>query len=189
MFHELLKMKISTEQIFKFLHILSWIIFIGLCVEAGVIIFNAIFTRFVNENAALSFYKGMNLSSLYNYDSGYFLVETTLMSIMAVMKAIMFYLIVKILHDKKLNLSLPFNIELKKFISKLSYLALGIGLLSFIGVKFTKWLVEHSIQMPDIQDLKIDGAGIWLFMFVILFVIAQIFKRGIEIQAENDLTI
>jgi hypothetical protein len=30
---------------------------------------------------------------------------------------------------------------------------------------------------------------VWLFMSVTLFVIAQIFKRGIEIQTENELTV
>jgi hypothetical protein len=33
------------------------------------------------------------------------------------------------------------------------------------------------------------GADVWLFMGVTLFVIAQIFRRGIEIQTENELTV
>ena len=43
--------------------------------------------------------------------------------------------------------------------------------------------------MPDIQYLKFGGADVWLFMGIILLVIAQIFKRGVEIQSENELTI
>jgi hypothetical protein len=43
--------------------------------------------------------------------------------------------------------------------------------------------------MPDIENMRLGGADVWLFMGVTLFVIAQIFKRGIEIQTENDLTI
>jgi hypothetical protein len=43
--------------------------------------------------------------------------------------------------------------------------------------------------MPDAESLHFGGADVWLFMGVTLFVIAQIFKRGIEIQAENDLTV
>jgi len=43
--------------------------------------------------------------------------------------------------------------------------------------------------MPDTQHLHLGGADVWLFMGVILFVIAQIFKRGIEIQRENELTV
>jgi hypothetical protein len=43
--------------------------------------------------------------------------------------------------------------------------------------------------MPDTQFLRLGGADVWLFMAVVLFIIAQIFKRGIEIQSENELTI
>jgi hypothetical protein len=43
--------------------------------------------------------------------------------------------------------------------------------------------------MGDLQALHISGADVWLFMAVILFVIGQIVKRGIEIHAENELTI
>jgi len=43
--------------------------------------------------------------------------------------------------------------------------------------------------MPDTQHLRLGGADVWLFMGGILFFIAQIFKRGIEIQTENELTV
>ena len=43
--------------------------------------------------------------------------------------------------------------------------------------------------MPGIQYLGLGGADVWLFMCVTLYVIAQIFKRGIEIQSENELTV
>ena len=111
------------------------------------------------------------------------------MSIVAVMKALIFYLIVKILHDKKLNLSEPFSKELRSLIINVSYLSLGIGLFSYWGIHYSEWLVNQNVKMPDIQHLGFGGADVWLFMSVILFVIAQIFKRGIELQEENDLTI
>ena len=181
--------KISTKQILKFLNILAWIIFIGLCVDAGGIFFNSLFIHFVNPNAATQSWKGVDLSNLYNFDTGHFFVETTLMSIVMIMKAILFYIIVKVLHYKKLDVSHPFSTDVRKSIFKLSYIALGIGLFSIWGLGYTKWLVEQGVQMPDIKELRFGGADVWLFMSVILFVIAQIFKRGIEFQEENDLTI
>lgn len=39
------------------------------------------------------------------------------------------------------------------------------------------------------QSLSMTGGEVWLFMYVILFVIAYIVKRGVEIQTENDLTV
>lgn len=184
-----MEIKISTQQILKILHVISWVIFIGLCVETGGVIFNMIFTRFVNPEAAKQFWEGIDLSSLYNFDTGHFLVQTTFMSIVLIMETIMFYLIVKILYDKKLNLLQPFNKEVGKFISNLSYLTLGVGLFSYTGTRYASWLMKQGVNMPEVNQLKLGGADVWLFTCVILFVIAHIFKRGIELQEENDLTI
>ena len=184
-----MEIKISTQQILKVLYVLSWIIFIGVCIEAGGFIFNAFFTLVLNPVDAQFFWKEVDLSSLYKFDPGHFLAETMLMSIVAVLKACIFYLIVKILHDKKLNLSKPFNRETGRFIFNVSYLALGLGIFSYWGVKYTEWLVKQMVEMPDIQYLRLGGADVWLFMGVTLLVIAQIFKKGIEIQNENDLTV
>ena len=86
-------------------------------------------------------------------------------------------------------MSQPFSREVGRFIFKISYLALSIGLFSWWGVKYTEWFVKQGVKMPDIEYLRLGGADVWLFMGVILFVIAQIFKRGIEIQTENELTV
>ena len=180
-----MELKISSRQMLKILYVVSFVIFIGVCIEAGTFIFNAFFTLVINpKNAGY-----LGLSSLYEYDRGYFLVELILMSIVAVMRAFLFYLIVKILHDKKLNMSQPFNQEFGRFIFQVSYLSLGIGLFSNWGVNYTGWLVGQGVEMPDIRHLRLGGADVWLFMGVTLFVIANIFKRGIEIQSENELTI
>jgi hypothetical protein len=101
----------------------------------------------------------------------------------------MFYLIIKILNDRKLNMSDPFSNEAGRFIHNISYLALLIGLFTWSGVKYTEWLVKQGVSMPDTQHLRLGGADVWLFMGVTLYVIAQIFKRGIEIQSENELTV
>jgi hypothetical protein len=184
-----MEIKITIKQMLKILHILSWIIFIGLCIEAGGILFNAFFTLVINPIAAKNFWQEVDLSSLFNSDKGYFIAETLLMSIVTIMRAILFYLIVKILHDKKLNLMQPFNTEMKRFISNVSYLAIGTGIFCYWGAKYTEWLTTKGIVMPDVQSLGLGGADVWLFMGITLLVIAQVFKRGVEIQSENDLTI
>jgi ABC-type Fe3+ transport system permease subunit len=182
-------MEISTKQILKILHVLSWIIFIGVFIEASGSIFSAFYTLVINSFNARTYWVGNDLSGLYKYDPGHFFAETLLISIAAVMKACIFYLIIKILHDKKLNMYQPFSKEVRLFIIKVSCLAFGIGLFTGWGVKYTEWLVNQGVKMPDTHHLRLGGADVWLFMSVILFVIAQIFKRGIEIQSENELTV
>lgn len=184
-----MEITITTKQILKALLLLSWIIFIGLCIDAGGIVFNTFFVLVINPIGAEFFWQQTDLSGLYAFNKSYFITITILMSIVAILKAILFYLIVKILHDKKLNLMQPFNIAMKHFVANISYLALGIGLFSSWGAKNTKWLVAQGIPMPDIESLRFGGADVWLFMGIVLLVIAQIFKRGVAIQAENEFTI
>ena len=180
-----MEIKITTKHILGLLYVLSWIIFVGVCIEAGSFIFNAVYTALINPEASTYF----GLKDLYTFDHGYFLVETLLMSIVGIMRALIFYLIVQLLHDKKLDMSQPFNKDIQRFISRLSYLALGIGFFSWMGVKYTAWFASQGVQMPDIQLLRLGGADVWLFMGVILLVLKQIFKRGVEIQTENELTV
>lgn len=43
--------------------------------------------------------------------------------------------------------------------------------------------------MPLIENLKLAGADIWLLMGFVMLVFAIIFKKGIELQSDNDLTV
>lgn len=184
-----MEIRITTNQILKVLQILSWIIFIGLCIEACGIAFGTFYTFFINSVNTQSFWEGMNLASLYNFDPGYFLVITFIMLTIAVLKAILFYLIAKLFSEKKLNVLQPFSEVLKKFILLFSYLALGIGIFCNLGFKYSLWVEKQGVLLDNIQLLRFAGADVWLFMTVVLFVIAQLVKKGIEIQNENDLTI
>jgi cytochrome c biogenesis factor len=180
---------ITPTQILKVLHIVSWIIFIGLCVNAGGVLFNAFFALYINPIASRNFWQTINLGQLYDFDKGYFLAFTLLMVIVAVLKAILFYLIVKLLHDKNLDLNQPFNNKMTRFVANVAYLSLGISFFSKWGEDQTQWLIEKSVQMPTIQDLDLGGADVWFFMGIIFWVLKQLFKRGEAIQTENDLTI
>jgi ABC-type Fe3+ transport system permease subunit len=182
-------MTISTKQILRALLILSWIIFIGVCIEASGCIFSASYTLLINPINAAHFWEGNDLSGLYKYDPGQFFAETLLISIATVLKAGMFYLIVKMLNDKKIDLAKPFSDEVRRFILKISGLSFGIGFFTQWGVHYTEWLVKKGVSMPDTQHLHLGGPDVWFFMGVVLIVIAQIFKRGIEIQTENELTV
>ncbi|NVO19857.1 MAG: DUF2975 domain-containing protein [Bacteroidetes bacterium] len=182
-------MSTKSDYILKLLNVVSWIIFIGVCIEAGAFIVNTFFTLLLNPEGAKRFWMEVNLSELYYYNQSYYVTVTSLMIIVAVLRALMFYHIVKFLNNKELRLSQPFNETTRRFILKIAYMGLGIGLFSFWGAKVAEGLVKQGVRMPEIQYLRLGGADVWLFLGVILLVIAQIFKRGIEIQNEIDLTV
>lgn len=194
MFRKLLKLtqmeiKISTKQILNILYAVAWIIFIGLSIDAGGFIVNTFYTLFINPKGSSYFWNHIDLASLYQFNQSHFVTLTSLMTIVAVLKAILFYLIIKIIHNKKLNLVKPFNKEVNRFIFSLAYLAIGIGLFASWGTNFSKNMIQQGVAIPAIQDLKISGGDVWVFMGVVLLVIAYVFKRGIEIQEENELTV
>ena len=184
-----MELQITTKQMLKLLQVISWIIFIGLCIEAGGIIFSSVYTFAISPVNTHRFWEGIDLSSLYQFDPGQFIVIILFMVIVAVLKAILFYLIIKLFVEKKLSMAQPFNPALRSFLLHAAYLALGIGLFSHSGCEYADWLSKQKVEMPDPQSLQLGGADVWLFMAVVLFVITQLVKRGIEIQHENDLTI
>jgi hypothetical protein len=182
-------MSIKTDYILKALQVLSWIIFVGLCIEAGGFITNIFATLMLTPEGAAKFWKEADLTALYHHNQSHYVTLASLIIIATVLKALMFYFIVKVFHNKKLNLSKPFNEVVRQFVLIIAYLALGIGLFSFWGTKFIGQLVNQGVQLPAMLQLRLGGADVWLFMGVTLLVIAFMFKKGVEIQNENDLTI
>lgn len=182
-------MEITSKQILKVLNILSWIIFAGMLVRTGAYAVNTIILLTVNPFGPSYYWDGADLSGLHAYDKGYFIVVALLMIIVSVFKTLIFYWIIKILHGNKLDMQQPFSKEVCRFIFKLSYASLVIGLFSGWAAGYSEWFAKKGVLMPSLESMHVDGDGAWWFIAIILFVIGYIFKRGIEIQSENDLTI
>lgn len=179
---------IGSKTIIQVLHVLSWIIFIGLCIEAGGIIFNSVYA--LNKPiVAENFWNNTNLSVLYAHDKGHFMVQTFLMSIVAIVKALIFYLIIKLFNDKKFSIAQPFSEGVTKVVFNIAWLCLGAGFFSKYGLGYATWLEKQGVAMPDIENMRLDGADVWIFMAVALFVVGQVFKRGMELQTESELTV
>ena len=83
-----MEIKITTRQILRILYILSWFMFVGVSIDAGGIISNAFYALVINPAVVHKFWEGIDLSALYQFDPGYFFVETLLMSIVAALKVI-----------------------------------------------------------------------------------------------------
>ncbi|RYF97570.1 MAG: DUF2975 domain-containing protein [Chitinophagaceae bacterium] len=101
----------------------------------------------------------------------------------------MFYLIIRLLQEDKLNMLRPFTKATVNFLLNVSYLSIAISFFLGWAVRWTESLVARGFTLPTIDKLNLAGSDVWSFMGVTMFVVAQVFKRGIEIQTENDLTI
>ncbi|MCK7557262.1 DUF2975 domain-containing protein [Chitinophaga sedimenti] len=183
-----MEIKITTKQILIVLHIISWIIFVGVSIDAGGIIVSTIRSLAFNPDAAKDFWQGIDLSHLLQYDRGQFIVQASLMAIVAMLKATLFYQIVMLLYNKKLDMAQPFNSDLIRFISFTVYLAAAIGFFSIWAGRYVQWLAKQGVSAGCTTHAR-RGADVWLFMGVVLLIIGQIFKRGAEMQSENELTV
>jgi len=172
----------KTNQILKILKVLAWIIFIGLCIKTGAMVISAMVSLFVGPEGAKNLYSGLNLSALLAYNQGYYIVMVSLLVILSGLKAHLFYMVIMII--SKISITHPFSEQTTSLIYKLSVISLQIGILAIITGSYAKWLMKKSVQF------SFDGGGTeFLFLAGILYVITQIFKRGIELQKENELTI
>lgn len=182
-------MTIKTDYILNALHVLSWIVFIGLCLDAGIFIVYTVLTLVLEPAVAAKMWKEVDLAAVYNYSQSHFVTLTSLIIITTILKALMFYVIVLFFYKKNFNLAKPFNETTKKFVLKLGYLSLGIGFFSSWGTGFVEGLVRKGVSIPDLRFMRLAGADVWWFMGIVLMVIAFIFKKGIELQNENELTV
>lgn len=184
-----MEIRITSSHLLTVLLIISSIIFVGLSIEAGGILTNMVLAMTINPAAAKSYWLGADLSGIYAASKTWFFTITCLMSIVAILKSILFYLIIHLLMRKKLDLEQPFSRSFQRFMSLAAWIAFGIGLFALWGIRYRNQLIGGGLPVPDTDQLHFAGHDVWLFMAVILGIVSLILKKGIELQRENDLTI
>lgn len=175
----------TNNFVFIGLHIVAWLIFVGLCIEAGGLLVNFFFSLFKPEMVQY-LYQKLDLSELYNNNRyAYFGIYSFILSI-SILKACLFYVVIMLM--LKIDLTKPFNIYVSKQISRISYFTLSIGFLGYIAQQFSKNLMHHGFVTENINPFWNDSQA-FIFMGAVVYIIASIFKKGVDLQNENDLTI
>jgi Protein of unknown function (DUF2975) len=180
------QMQACTKRILQVLHILSWIFFIGVCIIWGAILISFFVSLFVNPAGAKNLHNGLNLSGLMEYGTGYYAGMVILIVLIWWLKAFMLYWLIKIF--RKVNHVNPFTKEVATLIQNISLTTLAISLFMLTANVYSNWLSKKGVVLNNLHEYIEGGAG-FLFMAGIIYFIAQVFKRGVEIQSENDLTV
>ena len=171
-----------TSFILHTMNVIFWIIFIGLCIKTGSILYSYIVSMAINPIAAQNLNSGLNLSQLYNYDIAHYHLVVWMLIVLTGLKAFIGYWVVKIFLEMKIEK--PFSEGVQKIISRISQIALWAGLLAVVAQAYTDWLMKKDVAIP------IDWAsGETLFFAGVIYIIAQVFSKGIELQSENELTV
>lgn len=171
--------------VFKGLHIVAWIIFVGLSIEAGGLIVNFVFSIYKPEFVP-NLYQKLDLSEMYERSKWAFFSMYSFILSIAILKAVLFYVVIRLVSE--IDLSKPFNSFVSKQISQISYYTLSIGLLSYIARESAKNLTHRGFVTDNLNPFWADSQA-FILMAAVIYIIATIFKKGIEIQSENELTI
>lgn len=175
----------KNDFIFKALTVIAWIIFVALCIEAGALLFNFIYS-FFNPAVFKNLYQKLDLSEMYNRSTPAFYSIYTFILAIACLKAGLFYDVIKLV--TKLDLNRPFSSFVSKKIASISYTTFAIGLISLIARQTTNNLSHKGFDINRLNEFWVDSQA-YILMAGVIYAIATIFKRGIELQSENDSTI
>ncbi len=175
----------QNDFIFKALTFIAWIIFVGLCIEACALLVNFIYSLF-NPVVLKNLYQKLDLSEMYNRSTAAYYSIYTFILVIAFLKAGLFYDVIKLV--SKLDLNRPFSSFVSKQISSISYTTFAIGLISIVARQTANNLSHKGFDVNRLNDFWVDSQA-YILMAGVIYAIATIFKRGIEIQNENDSTI
>lgn len=175
----------ANNFVFWVLYVIIWLIFIGVSIEAGGLLVNFVFSVFKPEMVQ-NLYQKLDLTDLYaNSKITFFTIYGFLLSI-SILKAVMFYVVIHLMH--KMDLKKPFDTFVSRQISRISYYTIAIGLLSFIGWQIANSLLPQSLSVENLNPFWADSEA-FIFTGAVIYIIAVIFKKGVDIQNENDLTV
>jgi hypothetical protein len=175
----------TNNFVFWSLYVVAWLIFVGLSVEAGGLLVNFFFSIY-NPSLLQNLYQKLDITVIYQQSKMVFFSMYSFILIIAILKAVLFYQVIHLMH--KMNLSKPFNNFVSKQILLISYFTLSIGLLSYIAREFVKNLHQKGFALDNLNQFWADSQG-FILMGAVIYIIATIVKKGVEIQNENDLTV
>ena len=131
----------TNNFVFTTLKIVSWVIFVGLCIEAGGLIVNFIFSLYKPEFVQ-NLYQKLDLSEMYERSKWAFFSMYSFILVISVLKAVLFYVVIRLV--SKINLTKPFNNYVSSQISLMSYYTFSIGMLSYIARETTRNLQHRG---------------------------------------------
>ena len=175
----------TNNLVFKILEIVAWIIFVGLCIEAGALIVNFIFALYKPETVE-KLYQKLDLSEMQETSEWAFYRIYSFILAISILKAVLFYIVILLV--TKIDLEKPFNEFVSKKITQISYYTFSIGILSYLARDTAERLRDEGFATDTLDHFWGDSQA-FILMAAVIYVIATIFKKGITLQTENDLTV
>ena len=175
----------TPNYVFKGLQVVAWIIFIGLLIETGGLAINFV-VSLINPEMVGNLYNTLDLSALREESLWLFVGVFSLVLAIAGLKASLFYQVVTLIG--KIDLTRPFSAVVSQQINNLAYYTFSIGMISYLAREVSHSLEKGDYYLDQAPSYWGDSQA-YLLMAAVIYLIAFIFKKGLELQVENDLTV
>jgi hypothetical protein len=173
--------KTRTEQILTVLNILAWVAFVGFLIEAGAILFSYGVSLF-NPEGAKNLYNGLDLHRLMKFNFWHYTLSVSFRVAILIMKSMVWLLVIKTL--SAVSLTDPFKMEIAQKLESIAYMLFATWVVGMTSAGHMAWLQEIS---GETHGEYVSGE--FIFWAGLVYIISQVFKRGVEIQSENELTV
>lgn len=171
----------KTENILMVMKVLAWLAVAGFIVQAGAILISY-GVSWVNPDGARNLYNGLDLYKLRQLNFNYYTSVVSFMVALLLLKSFVWFLVTRTL--SKISLSNPFTMDVARRLEKISYVLMGTWIVGVLSNIYSNWLLKKTGQL--FESTSVDEL---FFMAGLVFIISQVFKRGVEIQSENELTV
>jgi hypothetical protein len=185
-------MKTQTEKILNVLRGIAWIGYVGWLIIFGIVIVMSFFAflNYPSEFAKLPIINmdglGITFQSMRVKYPNHFMVYVGISIIET-------FLVLKIWEVSKntlsnINLQKPFSKEMARRIEKIAWIIFGIWIVEMFSNIYNKYFIMTTGGKNELEFSLSTGFS-YLYMAGIIYLISQIFKRGVELQEENELTV
>lgn len=185
-------MKTQTEKILNVLRVIAWIGYVSWVVILGVVIVMSFF-GLLNYPSAFASWTNIDIDGFEitfqamreKYPEHY-----VFYNIMIIIET---FLVLKIWEISKntlssINLGNPFSNKMARSIEMIAWFIFGIWAIGVFSNIFNKYFLM-TINGGNEIEFSLSTGFSYLYMAGIIYLISQIFKRGVELQEENELTV
>jgi hypothetical protein len=177
-------MKTRTEKILVILRILAMLGAVKFSIDWGAQLTNFV-ASFINPEWAKHTYQiNMDIFNIREKSVAFYSWGMCIGIATAALKAAIWFVVFDLL--TKLKMQTPFSMEVEKKLERIAFLSLGVWV---IGSVFWNMYVYYLQQSTDVKLPANSSLDEYFFMAGMVYIISQIFKRGIEIEEENQLTV
>jgi hypothetical protein len=181
----------KTEKILNVLRIIAWIGYVGWLIIFGILIIMTFF-GFLNFDSEFAKWPKISIQAseitLKIFQKKYPIQFIAFLGLVILET----FLVLKIWEVAKnaltdINLKKPFSYATAAMIEKISFLIFSIWLLELVQTAYGRYIQTLFNDITEKFSLSTEFS--YLFISGIIYLISQIFKRGVELQEENELTV